>query len=58
MGFFFCFYFNEIDCMTKPHYLTAEGLEKLKKELLRLTSVEREEAARAIEAGQDLLTGI
>ncbi len=53
MGFFFCFYFNEIDCMTKPHYLTAEGLEKLKKELLRLTSVEREEAARAIAEARD-----
>ncbi|NLA15136.1 MAG: transcription elongation factor GreA [Bacteroidales bacterium] len=34
--------------MTKPHYLTAEGLERLKKELSRLTSVEREAAARAI----------
>ena len=39
--------------MTKPHYLTAEGLEKLKKELLRLTSVEREEAARAIAEARD-----
>ena len=38
--------------MTKTHYLTAEGLEKLKLELNRLTSVEREAAARAIaEAG-------
>jgi IS5 family transposase len=34
--------------MTKTHYLTAEGLEKLKEELHRLTSVEREAAARAI----------
>jgi len=39
--------------MTKPHYLTAEGLERLKKELHRLTSVEREAAARAIAEARD-----
>ena len=40
--------------MTKTtHYVTAEGLDKLKEELNHLTSVGREEAARAIaEAGQ------
>mgnify|MGYP001209485115 CR=1 FL=1 len=39
--------------MTKTHYLTAEGLEKLKEELHRLTSVEREAAARAIAEARD-----
>lgn len=39
--------------MTKTHYLTAEGLEKLKLELNRLTSVEREAAARAIAEARD-----
>ena len=39
--------------MTKPHYLTAEGLERLKKELNRLTSVERDAAARAIADARD-----
>ncbi|HHV02434.1 MAG: transcription elongation factor GreA [Bacteroidales bacterium] len=39
--------------MTKTHYVTAEGLEKLKEELNRLTSVEREAAARAIAEARD-----
>ncbi|HPJ82290.1 MAG: transcription elongation factor GreA [Bacteroidales bacterium] len=39
--------------MTKIHYMTAEGLEKLKEELNRLTTVEREAAARAIAEARD-----
>ncbi|MDD4920493.1 MAG: transcription elongation factor GreA [Bacteroidales bacterium] len=39
--------------MTKIHYMTAEGLEKLKEELNRLTTVEREAAARAIADARD-----
>jgi len=39
--------------MTKIHYVTAEGLEKLKEELNRLSSVEREAAARAIAEARD-----
>ena len=39
--------------MPKTHYVTAEGLEKLKEELNRLTSVEREAAARAIAEARD-----
>jgi transcription elongation factor GreA len=39
--------------MSKTHYLTAEGLEKLKEELNQLMSVEREAAARAIAEGRD-----
>ena len=39
--------------MSKTHYLTAEGLEKLKEELNQLMSVEREAAARAIAEARD-----
>lgn len=40
--------------MTKTtHYVTAEGLDKLKEELNHLTSVGREEAARAIAEARD-----
>ncbi len=39
--------------MTKIHYVTAEGLVKLKEELNRLSSVEREAAARAIAEARD-----
>ncbi|HNR27074.1 MAG TPA: transcription elongation factor GreA [Bacteroidales bacterium] len=39
--------------MTKIHYITAEGLEKLKEELNVLTTVERVAAARAIAEARD-----
>ena len=39
--------------MSKTHYLTAEGLEKLKEELNQLMSIEREAAARAIAEARD-----
>lgn len=39
--------------MSKIHYLTQEGLDKLKAELHQLTSVEREAAAKAIAEARD-----
>lgn len=39
--------------MSKIHYLTQEGLDKLKAELHHLTSVEREAAAKAIAEARD-----
>ena len=39
--------------MTKVHYLTAEGLEKLKAELAHLVSVERPSISKQIAEARD-----